>query len=109
MSVGIWKVNLTTTNMVEKHAGTGGKVLQLVHIAPCFVLVRKRDEKEIFRNYCFILAEMGNTWARGTGFFVLSTNVVFHMGCVIYTCGWFGVEQVSSSLQQLLPSSVTLH
>lgn len=102
-------MNLTITSVVEKHAGTGGKVLQLVHVDPRFVLVRKRDEKEIFRNYCLILAEIGNTWARGTGFFVLSTNVVLHVGCVIYTCGWFGVEQVSSSLQQLLLSSVKLH
>lgn len=70
-----WNVCRNMENESDNHQRGGktrwhcGKVPQLVHVAPRFVLVRKRDEKEIFRNYCFILAEIGNTWARGTGFF----------------------------------------
>lgn len=61
-------MNLTITSVVEKHAGTSGKVLQLVHVTQRFVLVRKRDQNEVFHNYHFTLAEIGNTWVRGVCF-----------------------------------------
>lgn len=73
-SGGIWKLNLTITSVVEKHAGSSGKVLQLVHVIPRFVLVRKRDENEVFHNYRFKLAEIGNTWERGVFFFSTNTR-----------------------------------
>lgn len=67
-SGGIWKMNLTITSVVEKHAGTSGNLLQLVHVIPRFVLARKRDENEVFHNYRFTLAEIGKTWVRGVVF-----------------------------------------
>lgn len=62
-------MNLTVTSVVEKHAGTSGKLLQLAHVIPPFVLVRKPDENKVFHNYRFILAEIGNAWVRGILFF----------------------------------------